>query len=877
VLVSNQFVYTPAVNRLLQLAANIFDATTNNTYAKGKNYPSVFRPTFWVANEFGYTNVYINGYEYIETVSGTNDGRLAQPVDVTTLPPGLGAVNYPYPSYGPNGGVNVYNVPLIIGAKKGFPNFNEFVMENIVDFTRRLQVTRYTNSTTDVKLTGTNQMYLMSINTALGVDLWNSYTNQYGGNVSGIVRENLSLMLTNDDSGFSWAPLAPMTFSINCPFSISPWPAQTMVVPLAGMYGMLTNSVYRSPYAASSINPSGFNSPCLIPTNYFSGAIQWETNTIGFPFPRWGLLATNQLQVFMLDLTNGYYHVIDYVHFQKTSSRNLNSELFTDDDDGVWPTNVDTATGFTYGIQNQIKISKGTNNAELGFSSDPPGEDGLWKADPEATTLGTTKAAQQASFDAFFWAYGTVIDYVDYGVTRHASNMLSLAQAPYTPTRRAVSYTVLQANDPLVHYQLSDLNPSYKLGLTNHYDYPSSLPGLTNLDLGLINRNYQPWGGSPRFASSSVFNFNLSIKDPLVWRSDDWDFPTNKLPGVGWLGRVHRGTPWQTVYMKASATGLTNWMTWTGNYNSFDANDSSPVQDRLLFDLFTTAFNDNATRGTLSINVEAGNSALVAGLGAWSALFSGVVSLSNNVPDSSITNLSVPVQHQTTPPGNSYWIIQPAGPNGINSPLGWLVAGINKARTNVILYPTNVSPLRIFTHTGDENELVVSHDGTNAFSFIRFPGQTFRHVGDILAVPQLTQESPFLHLSNYVNNAWVEDLAQKTNGISDEMYEWLPQQTMSLLRCSSSPRYVIYCYGQTLKPAPNGIYMGSDHFGLVTNYQVVSETATRAVVRFGSTLTNIPAPLAYWTNGVYVTNWYSLPVLTNNNAVIEQFNLLPPD
>ena len=46
VLVSNQFVYSPAVNRLLQLAANIYDATTNNTFALGNNYPSVFRPIF---------------------------------------------------------------------------------------------------------------------------------------------------------------------------------------------------------------------------------------------------------------------------------------------------------------------------------------------------------------------------------------------------------------------------------------------------------------------------------------------------------------------------------------------------------------------------------------------------------------------------------------------------------------------------------------------------------------------------------------------------------------------------------------------------------------------------------------------------------------
>src|SRR6202167_6223378 len=37
--------YTPAVHRLLQVSANIYDATTTNYY------PSVFRPLFWKTNE----------------------------------------------------------------------------------------------------------------------------------------------------------------------------------------------------------------------------------------------------------------------------------------------------------------------------------------------------------------------------------------------------------------------------------------------------------------------------------------------------------------------------------------------------------------------------------------------------------------------------------------------------------------------------------------------------------------------------------------------------------------------------------------------------------------------------------------------------------
>ncbi len=93
------------------------------------------------------------------------------------------------------------------------------------------------------------------------------------------------------------------------------------------------------------------------------------------------------------------------------------------------------------------------------------------------------------------------------------------------------------------------------------------------------------------------------------------------------------------------------------------------------------------------------------------------------------------------------------------------------------------------------------------------------------------------------------------------MYEWLPQQTMSLLRADSEPRYVIYCYGQTLKPAPGGIVTGGTQFGMITNYQVVAETATRAVVQFKPVVQKN-------LNGTLSTNY---------SPTIEQFNLLPPD
>ena len=56
--------YTPAVHRMLQLAANIYDATTNKSLEIGSDfdYPSVFRPIFGRTSIFGQDTIYIAGY-----------------------------------------------------------------------------------------------------------------------------------------------------------------------------------------------------------------------------------------------------------------------------------------------------------------------------------------------------------------------------------------------------------------------------------------------------------------------------------------------------------------------------------------------------------------------------------------------------------------------------------------------------------------------------------------------------------------------------------------------------------------------------------------------------------------------------------------------
>jgi len=93
----------------------------------------------------------------------------------------------------------------------------------------------------------------------------------------------------------------------------------------------------------------------------------------------------------------------------------------------------------------------------------------------------------------------------------------------------------------------------------------------------------------------------------------------------------------------------------------------------------------------------------------------------------------------------------------------------------------------------------------------------------------------------------LSDSEQLKFGIDDYAYERIPQQILSLLRVGQ-PRFVIYAYGQALKPAHI-----DPATGIVDNYQVTAEYATRTVVRVeGDPRGRV-------------------------RTVVESFNILPPD
>jgi hypothetical protein len=784
-------------------------------------------------NEFGYNDVYITGYTNVPTLTGgIGDPLLTQPVDPGFLATtNISVVNLP---------VNVYGVPWIIGAKKGFPSFNKLSMETVVQISRKLEIVSATPGgrafNPSATFTSTNVMWVFGISNAVGVDCWNSYATAYPSvnNFSILAADNLTMYLVTPTNGtvvqsfnvyIPTGPL-PLTQSQSANFIVQPtFPPSGTVTAWPGSTWKSADALFPPPYDPSPFVIPLFTNVTFLPNSYYQFSpeafISQSNPNIGFqnvpvatPLPQMNLATTNQLQLAMLD--NG--HVIDYVQFSGPNSVvNLNSAFQNTTNTtvgyGNWWSTVPYGKGVPLGIANQIYVGETTipSTAQIYWNS----------ANLPVTEEEIDGFAKFMGFTAIPYPQSSIVN------SALAQSYLTntLGQDPYTPSVTFYAYTSWEANDPLVHYTTNDLyfqDLGVRSGLISGINNwgninlpPPANPPLVLPDIGQLSERFAPWGviGNSMAGSSSLDQnpTNMAYKDPALIGPDHWDFPTNRYPTVGWIGRVHRGTPWQTVYLKVTNilafpyengnanAGITTWTQWTGNQNLFDATNTVPPDDRLLFDLFTTAFDDNATRGQLSINQTH--------LAAWSALLSGMIVPTNN-----------PVNPAVTPYG--FTVIQPAGAN----------------YTNVTASFRNPTPDTAHDYFVTNNQLGALYGSTNGSitqtrdNYVNPDGLrgAFEHKGDILSVPELTERSPFL---DQINNTY-----------NDEQMEWLPQQMMSLVRMdNNTQRYVIYCYGQALRPGgSSALVESSGFFGLCTNYQVTAESATRVVLRVEGANTKSP-------------------------------------
>ena len=835
-LINDRSEYSANIHQLLQMAANIGDVvTTNRPVAQFatdslQTFPLVFRPRFQRTPDGA-----VRIFDFVE-VGNTARQQLSRP---------FRDLNNPLERNALQPDDNVKGVPWIVAAKKGLPNFNEFGVLTSLELTRKLEINK-TRANAPASLWQTNQMMVLSISNLFGVESWNSYTQSYPRPLQVQAMVECSLAITNERGQIlvsNQVNMLPPLTSIPA----NTWSNRQFQLPLYTNYTPVLSAAYN--------HMLGQLVPVVVDgRNDLAGFFPDR----GFPVGQIGVAMTNHVRCVMFDPE--FNRVVDFVNLDDLGGGfDLTSEVIgqvslggaTSEAARFWSTNrlggAQDVFAPTDGIISQIFASLG----ELPVSGQ------LWNS---YVGRGAGRDREEA-IDLFRAFLGFPPRYLSPNALSDAFQRLRdprkswVRQVPFTPSVRKAIYQTWQANDPLVHYTVEDLQDNEELASRSQFIMPGqNVPvqnlhnlGIPGVSPGQVNRRYRPW---PSIQGAAGFSYNIAHKDPLIRQSDDWQFPTNKFPNIGWLGRVHRGTPWQTIYLKSylgtdgngrmlSVNDLPdanrfrtpfdgvnypfqtlsvnlssgeevvdqdpnvitepekvnnmqiarlNWFRWSGSFGTH------PTNDWKILDHFTTAMNDNSAKGLLSVNQP--------GLAAWSAVLSGVTVQTNFSP----TSISLRDLDGLQGPEYRGVTIQPAGLFGTPG------------------YDPSQSPLAAIVN------------GTNGINATRakFAGGRFRKLGDVLATPALSVQSPYL--------SWNDPTVSQA-GLDDLAYERIPQQILSLLK-SDDPRVVVYAYGQTLKPADQSLRADTEParlFNICTNYQITGEYVAKRVMRFDGSVTNLNA------------------------------------
>lgn len=569
--------YTAPVHRLLQLSANLADAAGKGVSTGGMVFPSVFRPLFKMQPGAGGTNtILIHAFEEV-----TNAEQVLDPyvrwIDPTTL-----ATNPPIGSHD-----MVYGVPVVIAARKGFPNFNEFAMQTSVQLTRKLEFRREPSLG---RINETNVMHLLSISNLFGIEAWNSYLNAYSNTLGMRAEVVVFAKLTNELGTVLVDRRHSATNTVTIPagswvgytnplFSLASF--QVPFAPNTNVFVTLSNSVFRETMQQFQ--------PAIATTMGF----ERHPGASYFPVPRWSLSLRIRVHFSLTDTKTG--RLVDFVNLDQSDEPLDMTSLFSSDgycsrwpdgaDGSMWCTNrwndeAGTNIGRpTYGILNQIAASTGEVEAQN------------WNSEP---TIKDKQFAQQFFYAQFMPAWPG-------GPFAHTN----VFYAPYNARRTLHYQTSWSANDPLVHYTVADLTDYYDSFQTNRI----SFYGWSTNHVGSLNRRFEPWGGNPSGGSWNPTTVDVTVKDSMVIRSDDWNFPTNGLD-LASIGHVHRGTPWQTVYLKSGGPNLVTWRRWLGwielrpgvlDWWSIPPS-THPINDWRLVSMLAPSLNTNVAAALHSLN-----------------------------------------------------------------------------------------------------------------------------------------------------------------------------------------------------------------------------------------------------------------------------------
>jgi hypothetical protein len=206
--------------------------------------------------------------------------------------------------------------------------------------------------------------------------------------------------------------------------------------------------------------------------------------------------------------------------------------------------------------------------------------------------------------------------------TNNVTTALLALQAPFTPRAKILGayFLASQRSAGALPQNRSDI-PA--INVVAQYLKPNAfVSNSAPSSLGRVNSFYSPWGGNPFQSSQAPDAYDRTLKDPGVYSPNDWNFPRGESLSANLLGQVHRGTPWQTIYLKAEFAPFSSWQQHAGDFRTHPANDWRFAA------LVASLLNTTNPRTLLSVNTTNRD--------AWAAAFGGLTVLSNDIPNSNV-------------------------------------------------------------------------------------------------------------------------------------------------------------------------------------------------------------------------------------------------
>ena len=383
-----------------------------------------------------------------------------------------------------------------------------------------------------------------------------------------------------------------------------------------------------------------------------------------------------------------------------------------------------------------------------------------------------------------------------------------------------------QCNDPLVNSRGSDFKlyvyginrAGASLGQSPSWLSSSSLKIGLGANLSIKNDASQPWGRGVN---------DPAIKDAGVYSAANWMFPDVLRGGIqnlGWLGQVHRGTPWQTLYLKSKTPGAVEVVSIDDDTGEATTSGLHHLKqgDRVNFTGVKPAEWNNVTSltnvtgtvaggGVRSLILDGPSGNALEGLAGNGELYgvSGLFVASNIWTDWAGTSEMQPLNDHRLVEAFRVSGGQPVrGRFDINNPSAIAWSGVLSGLS-----------LRGDKLQTDQGQKDVRWEGLlDNINLARGTGR-FARVTDILRVSALTDESPYL-----------PDI------IDEQDIERLPQQMLSLLKVGGRRLYQSYIFTEQLRPARQFNRPGSQGgpavdlaTGEVLNYEVVGQTARRVL------------------------------------------------